>query len=172
MRRERLERVRRGDERQPGDPRDPGGEVRLKYACIIRCDEVIKDADGRLVELRCTADLESRAGGANADRKVKGTIHWVSASTCIDAEVRLYDRLFTVPNPAEADDFKATLNPASLETLTARAEPGLAGAAPGSRWQFERHGYFYVDPVDSTPRRPVFNRTVALRDSWAKLDRS
>jgi glutaminyl-tRNA synthetase len=150
-----------------------GVEVRLRYAYLIRCTNMVHDPrTGEVVEVHATYDPASRGGDAPDGRKVRGTIHWVSAPHAADVEVRLYDRLFTVPNPAEADDFKATLNPASLETLTARAEPGLAGAAPGSRWQFERHGYFYVDPVDSTPRRPVFNRTVALRDSWAKLDRS
>jgi len=146
----------------------PGGEVRLKYACIIKCDEVVKDAEGRVVELRCTADLESRAGGANADRKVKGTIHWVSASQCIEAEVRLYDRLFTVPEPAADEDYLRHVNPASLETVRARLEPSLAGAGPDARFQFERLGYFSLDPKDSRPDRPVFNRTIGLRDTWTK----
>jgi glutaminyl-tRNA synthetase len=146
----------------------PGGEVRLKYACIIKCDEIIKDADGHLVELRCTADLESRAGGTNADRKVKGAVHWVSASTCIEAEVRLYDRLFTVPEPAADEDFLRHVNPTSLETLTARLEPSLQEAALDDRFQFERLGYFALDPKDSQPGRLVFNRTIGLRDTWTK----
>jgi glutaminyl-tRNA synthetase len=146
----------------------PGGEVRLKYACIIQCDEVIKAPDGSLRELRCTADLTTRAGGPNVDRKVKGTIHWVSAQTCIDAEVRLYDRLFTVPEPAADEDFKRHLNPHSLEVVTAKLEFALAGATADQRYQFERLGYFTLDAKDSTPARPVFNRTITLKDTWTK----
>jgi glutaminyl-tRNA synthetase len=146
----------------------PGGEVRLKYACIIRCDEVVKDAAGRITELRCTADLTTRAGGANADRKVKGTIHWVSASQSLEAEVRLYDRLFTVPEPGATEDFKRHLNPHSLQTVTARLETSLASARPDQSYQFERLGYFVLDAQDSTPARPVFNRTITLKDTWAK----
>lgn len=144
----------------------PGGEVRLKYACIIRLDEIIKDADGRLVELRCTADLTTRAGQPNADRKVKGTIHWVSASHCVDAEVRLYDRLFTVPEPAAEEDFLKVLNPRSLETVAAKLESVLATAQPGECVQFERLGYFTPDSTDSRPDRLVFNRTITLKDTW------
>jgi glutaminyl-tRNA synthetase len=144
----------------------PGGEVRLKYACIIRLDEIIKDADGRLVELRCTADLTTRAGQPNADRKVKGTIHWVSASHCVDAEVRLYDRLFTVPEPAAEEDFLKVLNPRSLETVAAKLESALATAQPGECVQFERLGYFTADSVESRPDRLVFNRTITLKDTW------
>ena len=146
----------------------PGGEVRLKYACIIRCDAVVKDAAGGIAELRCTADLDSRTGGPTAARKVKGTIHWVSAARSVAAEVRLYDRLFTVPEPDADGDIKRHLNPQSLETVTARLEPALADAAPGTVFQFERLGYFAVDAVDSGPGRPVFNRTIALKDPWAK----
>jgi glutaminyl-tRNA synthetase len=152
----------------------PGGEVRLKYACIITCDEVVRDAAGRLLELRCTADLDSRTGGPNAGRKVKGTIHWVSATQCIEAEVRLYDRLFTVAEPDAGGDFKQFINPRSLEVVTARLEPSLAQAKPDERYQFERLGYFTLDPDSgiSNPgfpiRRPVFNRTITLRDTWAK----
>ena len=145
----------------------PGGEVRLKYACIIKCDEVVKDAAGNVVELRCTADLDSRTGGPNAGRKVKGTIHWVSAARAVDAEVRLYDRLFTVPEPGADAGFKESINPHSLEIVTAKLEPSLRAARPGERYQFERLGYFALDP-DSRPDRPVFNRTIALRDVWAK----
>ena len=145
----------------------PGGEVRLKYACIIKCDAVVKDAAGRITELRCTADLTTRAGGPNVDRKVKGTIHWVSANQCIDAEVRLYDRLFTVPEPANEEDFLKVLNPPSLELVTAKLETSLATATPADRFQFERLGYFAADPKDSQPGRPVFNRTISLKDAWA-----
>jgi glutaminyl-tRNA synthetase len=145
----------------------PGGEVRLKYAYIIKCEEVVKDAAGHIVELRCTADLDSKTGGATAGRKVKGTIHWVSAAHAVDAEVRLYDRLFTVPDPGAEEDFKATLNPHSLEVLTAKCEPGMKDAKPGERYQFERLAYFTLDP-DTTSDQLVFNRTITLKDTWAK----
>ncbi|MBA3850664.1 MAG: glutamine--tRNA ligase, partial [Opitutus sp.] len=137
----------------------PGGEVRLKYACIVKLDEIVKDASGAVTELRCTADLTTRKGEPNADKKVKGTIHWVSAVKCIDAEVRLYDRLFTVPEPAAEEDFLKVLNPHSLEIVTAKLEPSLASATTHERFQFERLGYFALDPKDSTPAKPVFNRT-------------
>jgi glutaminyl-tRNA synthetase len=147
----------------------PGNEVRLKYAYIIKCDEVIKNGAGEITELRCTADLDSKSGGATAGRKVKGTIHWVSAAHAIDAEVRLYDRLFTVEEPdGEGRDFKQFLNPNSLEVLTAKVEPGMAQADPAQRYQFERMAYFCVDPHDSKPGQPVFNRTITLKDTWAK----
>jgi glutaminyl-tRNA synthetase len=147
----------------------PGNEVRLKYAYIIKCDEVIKNASGDITELRCTVDLDSKSGGATAGRKVKGTIHWVSAAHAIDAEVRLYDRLFTVEEPdGEGRDFKQFLNPNSLEVLTAKVEPGMAQADPAQRYQFERMAYFCVDPRDSKPGKPVFNRTITLKDTWAK----
>jgi glutaminyl-tRNA synthetase len=146
----------------------PGGEVRLKYACIVKLDEIVKDAAGRLIELRCTADLTTRSGGPNVDRKVKGTIHWVSATHGIEAEVRLYDRLFTVPEPAASDDFMQHVNPHSLDVVTARLEPSLAHARSGERFQFERLGYFTADPRDTAPGRPVFNRTITLRDPWLK----
>ena len=145
----------------------PGGEVRLKYACIIKCDELVKDAAGNLVEIRCTADLTTRAGQANCDRKVKGTIHWVSAATAIETEVRLYDRLFTKAEPDADGDFKSHLNPRSLEVLTAKLEPSLAAATPADRFQFERLGYFTPDAKDSAPGRPVFNRTITLKDTWS-----
>ena len=145
----------------------PGGEVRLKYAYIIKCDEVIKDASGNIVELRCTADLDSKTGGPTAGRKVKGTIHWVSAAHAIDAEVRLYDRLFTVPEPDADGDFKKHLNPKSLEVVTAKCEPSLKEAKPNLRYQFERLAYFALDK-DSQPGKPVFNRTITLKDAWAK----
>ena len=152
----------------------PGGEVRLKYAFIIQCTEIVKDDQGRVRELRCVADLESKTGGANAGRKVKGTIHWVSAPGAVDAEVRLYDRLFTVPEPDISGDFKSCLNPRSLEVITARCEPSLREANPEMRYQFERLGYFTLDrgaqlpPPDSPIARLVFNRTIPLRDAWAK----
>jgi glutaminyl-tRNA synthetase len=143
----------------------PGGEVRLRNAGIITCDEVVKDAAGRIVELRATFDPDH-------SRKVKGTIHWVSAERAVTAEVRLYDHLFKAENPDDAPaggSFLDHLNPASLEVIKdARLEPSLAEAEPGARFQFERLGYFYADPVDSKPGRPVFNRTATLRDSWTK----
>ncbi len=145
----------------------PGGEVRLKYAFIIKCDEVIKDAAGNLVELRCTADLDSKMGGATSARKVKGTIHWVSAAHAVDAEVRLYDRLFTVAEPDADGDFKKHLNPHSLEVITAKVEPSLKDASPEARYQFERMAYFALD-YDSRPGKLVFNRTITLKDAWAK----
>jgi glutaminyl-tRNA synthetase len=146
----------------------PGGEVRLKYAYIIKCDEVVKDPAGDLVELRCTADLGSKTGGPNANRKVKGTLHWVSASHALDAEVRLYDRLFTEAEPEkDGRDFKSVLNPHSLEVLTSKLEPSLREARPEHRYQFERLGYFALDP-DGAPGKPVFNRTITLKDTWAK----
>jgi glutaminyl-tRNA synthetase len=150
----------------------PGGEVRLKYACIIKCDEVVKDAAGQITELRCTADLTTRSGQPNSDKKVKGTIHWVSAKHCIEAEVHLYDRLFTVPEPAAEEDFLKVVNPKSLETVIAKLEPSLATAKLGESYQFERLGYFTLDSKNAattTPgARPIFNRTITLRDSWAK----
>jgi glutaminyl-tRNA synthetase len=146
----------------------PGGEVRLKYACIIKCDEIVKDAAGRLVELRGTADLTTRHGQPNADRKVKGTIHWVSTTQCIAAEVRLYDRLFTVPEPAAEEDFLKVVNPQSLEVVIAQLEPSLAVARPGELYQFERLGYFTPDLRDHAPGRHVFNRTLTLKDAWAR----
>jgi glutaminyl-tRNA synthetase len=145
----------------------PGGEVRLKYAYIIKCEEIIKDASGNLVELRCTADLDSKSGGATAGRKVKGTIHWVSAAHAVDAEVRLYDRLFTVAEPDAAGDFKNHLNPHSLEVVTAKCEPSLKEAKPEHRYQFERLAYVALDK-DSAPGKLVFNRTISLKDTWAK----
>lgn len=152
----------------------PGGEVRLRYGYIIQCDEVIKDpATGDIVELRCSYDPETRSGSGNENqRKVKGTIHWISASEAIDVDVRLYDRLFLAENPEDAPEGKTFLdnmNPDSLTTIVAKAEPILKSAMPGERFQFERNGYFCVDEVDSTPDHIVFNRTVGLRDSWAKM---
>ncbi len=145
----------------------PGGEVRLKYAYIIRCDEVIKDEAGNVLALHCTVDLDSKSGGPTANRKVKGTIHWVSAAHAIDAEVRLYDRLFTEADPEASGDFKQCMNPHSLEVITARCEPSLREASRDLRYQFERLGYFALDK-DSGPDRLVLNRTISLKDTWTK----
>ncbi|MBX6325461.1 MAG: glutamine--tRNA ligase/YqeY domain fusion protein [Chthoniobacterales bacterium] len=145
----------------------PGGEVRLKYAYIIRCDEVVKDSAGNIVELHCTVDLQSKSGGPTAGRKIKGTIHWVSAAHALDAEVRLYDRLFTAAEPDAEGDFKSFVNPKSLEIVSAKGEPALAAARFEERYQFERLGYFALDP-DSTADKQVWNRTITLRDTWAR----
>ncbi|RME99490.1 MAG: glutamine--tRNA ligase/YqeY domain fusion protein [Alphaproteobacteria bacterium] len=147
----------------------PGREVRLRYAYFITCREVVKDASGEIVELRCTYDPETRGGNAPDGRKVKGTIHWVSAAHSVAAEVRLYDTLFHEEEPEIGDDLKAALNPHSLTVVeNARLEPSLAALPAGTTVQFERQGYFCADP-DSREGRPVFNRTVGLRDSWAKI---
>ena len=152
----------------------PGREVRLRYAYFVKCVDVVKDQKtGEVVELRCTYDPATKGGSSPDGRKVKATIHWVSAAHSLQVEVRLYDRLFLKENPEEGGaDFREALNPDSLETLTScQVEPSLKGAQPGSRYQFERQGYFCVDSVDSTPEAPVFNRTVTLRDSWAKIEK-
>jgi len=150
----------------------PGGEVRLKHAYIITCDEVVKDQAGEVVELRCSYDPATRSGEAPDGRKVKGTLHWVSCAHAIEAEVRLYDHLFRDPFPEEGEGFLANLNPASLEVLTgAKLEPALSAAQPGDRMQFLRNGYFCVDARDSRPGRPVFNRTATLKDTWAKIQK-
>jgi glutaminyl-tRNA synthetase len=153
----------------------PGREVRLRYAYIIKCTAAVKDpATGEIIELRCTYDPDTKSGSSQAHRKVKSTIHWVSAVHAIDAEVRLYDRLLLIdPSKASPDeDWTSSLNPSSLERLTAcKVEPSLKSAGSGSRYQFERLGYFCVDP-DSTPDRPVFNRTVSLRDTWAEIEKT
>lgn len=148
----------------------PGGEVRLKYAYIIKCDEVIKDAAGKIVELRCTADLDSKAGGATANRKVKGTIHWVSALHAVEAEARLYDRLFTAAEPDADGDPRAFLNSNSLDVVTAQCEVSLRRAVPEERYQFERLGYFALDK-ESSSSKLVFNRTITMKDTWAKVVR-
>jgi glutaminyl-tRNA synthetase len=147
----------------------PGREVRLRYAYIIKCVGMVKDKAGKVVELHCTYDPETKSGAAGSSRKVKGTIHWVSAAHALQAEVRLYDRLFTMENPGDVDEAETVLNPDSLQTLTGYLEPGLAGSTPGSKYQFERLGYFCVDAKDSSAERLVFNRTVTLRDTWAKI---
>ena len=153
----------------------PGREVRLRYAYFITCNEVIRDDQGEIVELRCTYDPATRGGDAPDGRKVKATLHWVSATEAVEAEVRLYDRLFKVENPLEAPEggeWKENLNPDSLQVLTTcYVEPSLRGAEAGARFQFERLGYFCVDP-DSTPDKPIFNRTVTLRDQWARLQKA
>jgi glutaminyl-tRNA synthetase len=149
----------------------PGREVRLRNAYLITCQSVVKNESGDIVELRCTYDPATRGGDAPDGRKVKATLHWVSATHAVDAEVRLYDRLFTAEFPGAGDtDFLTQLNPNSLEVLSgAKLEPSLASVPEGSRYQFERLGYFCADP-DSTPGAPVFNRTVTLKDTWAKIE--
>jgi len=151
-----------------------GKEVRLRYAYIIKCEEVIKDSEGKLEKLLCSYDIETKSGSGKSDKKVKGTIHWVSAQHAVNAEVRLYDRLFNVPNP-DGDkevDFIDHINSDSLEILKhSMVEPYLKNAKPGERFQFERLGYYCVDSKDSSPENLVFNRTVTLRDSWAKIEK-
>ncbi|HET7219582.1 MAG TPA: glutamine--tRNA ligase/YqeY domain fusion protein [Vicinamibacterales bacterium] len=148
----------------------PGREVRLRGAYFITCTGVVKDGAGVITELRCSYDPASRGGDAPDGRRVKATLHWVSAAHAIATEVRLYDRLFNSENPGAAADYRADLNPRSLEVLQdCKLEPSVAGALPGARYQFERLGYFCVDP-DSTPERPVFNRTVTLKDTWARIE--
>ena len=154
----------------------PGREVRLRYAYFITCVKVVKDErTGEVIQLHCTYDPETRGGDSPDGRKVKATLHWVSAAHSLEAEVRLYDHLFTKENPMEVEegsDWKDYLNPNSLETLTScRVEPSLADASPGDRYQFERKGYFCVDP-DSSDEKPVFNRTVTLRDTWARIQKA
>ncbi|MCX7749219.1 MAG: glutamine--tRNA ligase/YqeY domain fusion protein [Clostridia bacterium] len=152
----------------------PGAEVRLKHAYFIRCEHVVKDEKtGEIIEIHCTYDPESKGGNSPDGRKVKGTLHWVSVQHALDAEIRLYDHLFTVPNPGEEKDgadFKDNLNPASLELLSnCKIEPSLADAKPGSKFQFLRMGYFSLDEVGYSKEKPIFNRIVALKDSWAKI---
>ena len=153
----------------------PGREVRLRYACLITCTDVVKDADGNVMEVHCTYDPDSRGGNAPDGRRVQGTIHWVSAAHAEPLEVRLYDNLFTDADPVgtasgSGDDFVDLINSDSLEVVTAMAEPSLAGVNSGDRFQFERLGYFCADS-DSRPGAPVFNRTTTLRDSWARINR-
>jgi glutaminyl-tRNA synthetase len=148
----------------------PGTEVRLRYAYFVKCTDIIKDINGEVIEVHCTCDHASRGGNSPDGRKVQGTIHWVSAKDYIDTEVRLYDRLFVSENPEETEeghDFKENLNPESLKIITAKAEPFLKNAKPMDKFQFERTGYFCVDK-DSNEEKLIINRTVALRDSWAK----
>ena len=151
----------------------PGREIRLRYAYFITCTQVIKDENGHVIEIRCTYDPETKGGSAPDGRKVKGTIHWVSAKHCLDAEVRLYDRLFSVSNPGRDGDFKKDINTDSLQVLThCKVEPSLKNTDPNVTVQFERKGYFCIDLVDSSPDHLIFNRTVPLRDSWKKIEKS
>ena len=149
----------------------PGGEVRLRSAYIIKCEKVVKDDAGNVTQLHCTYDPETRSGTGSSDRKVKGTIHWVSAAHAVDAEVRLYDRLFNAANPNAADDYHEVLNDESFEAVGAKLERSLATLPAGQAVQFERLGYFWPDPVDDAADSRVFNRIVTLRDSWAKLEK-
>ena len=167
--------IERDDFREDPPPKffrlAPGREVRLRNAYFIKCEEVVKDASGEIVELRCTYDPETRGGDAPDGRKVKGTLHWVAAHEALEADARLYNHLFTKPDPDDVDEGKdwfANINPDSVVRTTCFVEPSVRGAAPGTRYQFERLGYFCVDS-DSTPERLVFNRTVTLRDSWSKI---
>jgi len=153
----------------------PGKEVRLRYGYFITCTDFEKDDNGEVIEVHCTYDPASRGGNSPDGRKVKGTIHWVSAMHAIEAEVRLYDRLFMVEDPLdvkEGEDFKDHVNPDSLEVITALVEPSLKESKAGDRYQFERRGYFCVDTNDSTVEKLVFNRTVTLRDTWAKMEKA
>jgi glutaminyl-tRNA synthetase len=150
----------------------PGREVRLRYGYLVTCTGVVKDASGEVVEVHATYDPATRGGDAPDGRRVQGTIHWVSAQHGLDCELRMYDRLFSVPDPdavPEGSDFLSALNPQSLVTLRGKVEPSVAAHPPGTRYQFERVGYFISDPVDSREGALVFNRTVGLRDSWAKV---
>lgn len=170
--------IERDDFREEPPPKyfrlAPGREVRLRSAYLIKCVDVVKDSNGEIIELHCTYDPETRGGDAPDGRKVKATLHWVAAETSLEAEVRLYDHLFTKPNPDEMEDGQSyfdNLNPDSLQIRTCRIEPGVTGAASGTRYQFERQGYFCVD-TDSTSDKLVFNRTVTLRDTWAKIEKA
>jgi glutaminyl-tRNA synthetase len=165
--------IEQDDFRDPAPPRyfrlTPGAEVRLRYAYVVKCTGVERDPAGNVIAVHATHDPATRGG--EAGRKIKGTIHWVSAAHAVDAEVRLYDTLFSSPKPDDAEDWQAAINPQSLETVVGcRVEPVLANVAGNTRFQFERTGYFAVDSRDSRPGRPVFNRTVGLRDTWAKIE--
>ena len=149
----------------------PGGEVRLRFGYIIRCDEVIRNGAGEVIELRCSHDPDTRSGTGTSDRKIKGTIHWVSCQHAVDADVRLYDRLFTAANPNSAADFHSVLNAESLQIVSAKLEPSLSSLPAGEPVQFERLGYFCPDNEDHSSATPIFNRIVTLRDSWAKLEK-
>ncbi|HEY3284687.1 MAG TPA: glutamine--tRNA ligase/YqeY domain fusion protein [Armatimonadota bacterium] len=170
--------IERDDFREDPPPKffrlTPGREVRLRNAYFVRCDEVVKDAEGNVVEIRCSYDPLTRGGDAPDGRKVKATLHWVAASTAVAAEVRLYDHLFLKPNPDDVgpgEDYTANLNPEALKVVSGFVEPSVAGSCPGARYQFERVGYFCADP-DTTPQKPVFNRTVTLRDTWARIEKA
>ncbi|MHB0876773.1 MAG: glutamine--tRNA ligase/YqeY domain fusion protein [Anaerolineae bacterium] len=172
--------IEREDFREVPPPKyyrlSPGREVRLRYAYFIKCVDVVKDASGEVVEVHCTYDPATRGGDAPDGRKVKATLHWVSAEHAVDAEVRQYDRLFLTENPEiapEGQDFRVNLNLNSLQVMRqCKVEPSLAGAAPGSRYQFERQGYYCVDSIDSRPGALIFNETVALRDTWARIEKA
>jgi glutaminyl-tRNA synthetase len=166
--------IEQDDFRDPAPPKyfrlSPGVEVRLRYAYVVKCTGVERDAAGHVTEVRATYDPATRGGDAPG-RKIKGTIHWVSAAHAVDAEVRLYDALFTMPKPDDVDDPTSVLNPTSLEVIAdAKVERALGDVEPESRYQFERLGYFVADWRDSAPGRPVFNRTVGLRDTWGKIE--
>jgi glutaminyl-tRNA synthetase len=151
----------------------PGREVRLRYGYLVTATSVVKNDQGEVVEVHCTYDPATRGGNTPDDRKVKATIHWVSAQHAVDAEVRVYETLFAKPDPnevAEGEDFTCNLNPTSLTTIRGKLEPSLKSAKPGDRFQFERLGYFCADQ-DSSLEKPVFNRTVALKDTWAKIEK-
>jgi glutaminyl-tRNA synthetase len=170
--------IERDDFREVPPPKffrlSPGREVRLRYGYFITCDEVVKDASGAVTELRCTYDPQTRGGDSPDGRKVKATLHWVAAPTAVAAEIRLYDNLFVKPDPDDFEpgkDYLSNLNPDALRVVTGFVEPGIAGAPPGTRYQFERVGYFCAD-LDTAPGKPVFNRTVTLRDSWAKIEKA
>ena len=171
--------IERDDFREDPPPKfyrlSPGREVRLRYAYFIKCDEVVKDENGEIVELRCSYDPATRGGDAPDGRKVKATLHWVSARDAVPAKVRLYDHLFMQSDPddvPEGSTFLDNLNPDSLEVVTGYVEPFIKNSAPGDRFQFERLGYFCLDTKESSPERPVFNRTVTLRDAWAKIEKA
>ena len=170
--------IERDDFREDPPPKffrlAPGREVRLRYGYFIRCEEVVKDASGKVTELRCTYDPLTRGGDAQDGRKVKATLHWVAAPTAVPAEIRFYDHLFVKADPDDVEpgqDYLANLNPDALRVAIGFVDPSIATAPPGTRYQFERQGYFCVDP-DSTPEKPVFNRTVTLRDTWAKVEKA
>jgi glutaminyl-tRNA synthetase len=168
--------IERDDFRETPPPKfyrlSPGKEVRLRYAYFVKCSEVVKDPKtGEVIEVRCTYDPATRGGDSPDGRKVKATLHWVSATAAIEAQVKLYDFLFTKRDPDD-DNFMGNINPGSLEVLSGcKIEPSLAGAIPGSRYQFERLGYFYLDPAVSGGDKKVFNRTVSLKDTWAKIEK-
>ena len=152
----------------------PGGEVRLKYGYIINCEHIVKDSNGTITEIHCTYQADTRSGMANSNKKVKGTLHWVSVAHAIPVEVRLYDRLFATETPEnveEGHDIKENINPDSLKVIMAYAEASVNTAKPGDRFQFERLGYFCIDP-DTTSSKIVFNRTVALKDTWTKSNQT
>lgn len=167
--------IEREDFREDPPPKffrlTPGREVRLRYGYFVKCEEVVKDENGEVVEIRCTYDPATRGGDAPDGRKVKATLHWVSAKHSVPAEVRLYDHLFNQPDPDEGGDYLANLNPNSLRTVTAQIEPSIASAKPGDRFQFERQGYFCAD-LDSTAESLVFNRTSTLKDAWANIQKA